>query len=328
MRYQKFVLSCIAMTCMAVGFSQHTVSGVVMEEDSKGGFTPLELVNVYWLGENSGTYTDSLGQFKLDAPDSTNHITGHGQLVVSYIGFEPDTIFVGDEHYVSIVLSDNTVLETVEVVHRKRTSEVSFLDPRLMENISAGELFKAACCNLSESFETNASVDVSIPDAVTGAKELRMLGLSGRYSMLSREFMPGIRGIAIPYGLLFTPGSWVESMQLTKGAGSVVNGYESISGQINIELKKPESNERLFLNGYINQMLRSELNANASFDVAPKAKTAILGHYSYLPKMNDNNNDGFSDNQVGDMVAIVNRWKFDNNQGINWSVGSRIYKRR
>lgn len=302
--------------------AQQTVSGVVLEEKANGSLRPLEFVNVYWLSESEGTYTDSTGQFSLKPPTAAKE-GGFidSRIVVSYVGYDPDTILVGQERYLSIVLKDNTTLETVEVVHRKRTTEVSFLDARLVENISQGELFKAACCNLSESFETNASVDVTVTDAISGAKELRMLGLSGRYSMMSREFMPGIRGLAIPYGMLYIPGSWVSSMQLTKGAGSVVNGYESISGQINIEWKKPEDNERFFLNGYVNEMLRTELNANGTVDISPTLQTTGLAHYSLLSRENDRNNDGFADNQTGDMLALANRWKFNNQRGLEGQIG-------
>jgi outer membrane receptor for ferrienterochelin and colicins len=292
--------------------AQHVVEGVVMEESANGEFTPLEFVHVVGFESQSGSYTDSTGYFKLELPGREEEEYHQDVIVVTYVGYAADTIHVNDQHYLSIVLKDNAVLDEVEVVYRKRTTEVSFLDPRLVQNISQGELFKAACCNLSESFETNASVDVNFTDAITGAKELQMLGLAGKYTMITREFMPGIRGIAVPYGLLYTPGSWIESMQVTKGAGSVVNGYESIAGQINVEWKKPEGDERLFVNAYVNEALRNEVNANASFDVSSKLQTAVLGHFSHYPKAFDRNNDGFADQPIGSLYVISNRWKYNN----------------
>ena len=304
-------------------YAQGKLQGVVMEESANGTLQPLEFVNVYWESESAATYTDSTGSFTLELPPG---VARGGfvsdPVIVSYVGYDPDTIQIGHERYVSIVLKGATTLDEVEVVYRQRTSEVSFLNPRLVENISQGELFKAACCNLSESFETNASVDVLVTDAVSGARELRMLGLAGKYSMISREGMPGIRGVGLPYGLLYTPGSWISSMQLTKGAGSVMNGYESIAGQINVEWKKPDDNEKLFLNGYFNEMLRNEVNANASFDVGTKHKTTVLGHFSNVPKMHDRNGDGFSDNQQGSLYAIANRWKFNNQKGLEGQLAA------
>jgi len=288
--------------------------GVVMEELSNGRLQPLEFVNIYWLGSKKSTTTDPSGYFRLDKDPSDV------RLVVSYVGYIPDTIAIRSNQFVNIVLKGGTVLNEVDVVYRKPTTEISYLDPRFIQSISQDELFKAACCNLSESFETNASVDVNFNDAVTGAKEIQMLGLSGRYSMLSQEFMPGIRGLGIPYGLLYTPGAWVESMQITKGAGSVVNGFESIAGQINVELKKPEAKERFFANGYVNDRNRYELNVVGALDISPKLSTSLLTHGSIVTQMSDRNDDGFTDLQEGELFVVANRWKFKNQKNLEGQV--------
>ncbi|MDX1476339.1 MAG: TonB-dependent receptor [Saprospiraceae bacterium] len=295
--------------------SPDLVRGVIMEESSNGRLSPLEFVHVFWEGATQGVYTDSTGYFEIGLSPETR------DLVVSYVGYDPDTITVGSELYMSITLSGYTTLDEVQVVYRKRTTEVSFLDPLLVQSISQDELFKAACCNLSESFETNASVDVSFSDAITGAKEIQMLGLAGKYTMISREFMPGIRGMAIPYGLLYTPGTWIQSMQVTKGAGSVVNGYESIAGQINVELQKPEDGIPIFLNAFVNEATRLELNATTSLEISPKVKTAILAHGSVYPKVFDHNHDGFADQPEGELYTFINRWKFDNQKGYRGQLG-------
>jgi outer membrane receptor protein involved in Fe transport len=286
------------------------IEGIVMEELANGKLQPLEFVNVYWLNSKVSTTTDSTGYFHMAKGQNST------KLVVSYVGYLPDTIPIRGNQFVNIVLKGGTVLDAVDVVYRKPTTEISYLDPRFVQSISQDELFKAACCNLSESFETNASVDVNFNDAVTGAKEIQMLGLAGRYSMLSQEFMPGIRGIGIPYGLLYTPGAWVESMQITKGAGSVVNGYESIAGQINVELKKPEEKERLFINGYVNDRNRYELNAVGAIDVSPRISTSLLTHGSVITRMSDRNDDGFTDVQEGELFVIGNRWKYHNRKNL------------
>ena len=120
--------------------------------------------------------------------------------------------------------------------------------------MAARQLTKAACCNLSESFETSPAVDVSYTDAVTGIKQIQLLGLAGSYTQITTENTPEIRGLVGSYGLTFIPGPWIEGIQLTKGTGSVVNGYESIAGQINVEEKKPDKMDRLLLNAYLNDL--------------------------------------------------------------------------
>lgn len=285
-----------------------SVKGIVMEEMLDGKLVPLEFVNVVWLQSNRATTTDSTGYFFIA------HGNGDGdQLIFQFLGFDPDTVTVSPGQYLSIVFKEQPkVLNEVVVAHKKRTTEVSFLDPLQMQSISKEELFKAACCNLSESFETNATVDVNFTDAVTGAKEIQMLGLSGKYSLISQEQMPGARGIAIPYGLLYTPGPWIESIQISKGAGSVLQGFESMTGQINVELKKPFEGDKFLVNGYFNEAYRSELNAMTRATLNPNLTTAIMGHYSTVPKQQDHNHDGFTDLPTGELITLLNRWDYHN----------------
>jgi outer membrane receptor for ferrienterochelin and colicin len=285
-----------------------SVKGVVMEQLLDGSLRPVEFVQVYWLNSKRNTTTDSTGYFFIPyAPEDGD------KLAFTYLGYEPDTVTVSPGKYVSVLFKEqNNVLGEVVVAHHKRTTEISFLDPLQVQNISKEELFKAACCNLSESFETNATVDVSFTDAITGAKEIQMLGLSGKYSLISEEQMPGIRGLAIPYGLLYTPGAWIESIQISKGAGSVQQGYESMTGQINVELKKPHEKEKFLINGFFNEAYRSELNLFTRFQLSPMFSTAIFGHYSLYPEKHDRNADGFADMPKGSLLTLANRWDYHN----------------
>ena len=189
-------------------------------------------------------------------------------------------------------------LNEVEVASRAKTAFVSRLSTVNTTQITSGELQKAACCNLSESFETSASVDVSYSDAVTGAKQIEMLGLAGSYTQMLAENMPSMRGLANSFGLTYVPGSWMESIQVSKGTSSVINGYESISGQINVEYKKPTGNERFFLNLFQNHMGRSEGNFNAKLKLSPRL-TMLLGHASVNAVAHDDNHDGFIDDAHG-----------------------------
>ncbi len=303
-------LLCLAffMFVMKATAQDISVRGIVMEEKQDGSLIPLEFVQVFWLQSGQNTTSDSTGYFFIA------HASGDGdQLGFRYLGYDPDTVKASPGQYLSVVFKEqNNILGEVVVAHHKRTTEISFLDPLQVQNISKEELFKAACCNLSESFETNATVDVSFTDAVTGAKEIQMLGLSGKYSLISQEQMPGIRGLAIPFGLLYTPGAWIESIQISKGAGSVIQGYESMTGQINVELKKPNDEDKLLLNGYFNESYRSELNLFTKAQVSPMFSTALLGHYSIYPKKHDRNGDGFADMPEGDLITLANRWDYHN----------------
>src|SRR5687768_3634343 len=153
-------------------------------------------------------------------------------------------------------------LDEVIIKQKQKSTTINMLDPIKTERIGQRELLKAACCNLSESFETTPSVDVAFTDAVSGYKQIQMLGLAGPYTLITRENIPDARGLSAVTGLTFTPGTWIEGMQLSKGTGSVVNGYESVAGQINVEWRKPfeEKEEKWHLNMYQNTQGRTEGN--------------------------------------------------------------------
>src|SRR5690606_32205270 len=202
---------------------------------------------VHWVEDRSiQVQTDSAGVFKIE------HQKPFKQLVISYVGYQPDTLSITNPHEVVVVTAKDQVLEEVTVSARRRSNYISALSPARLEVLTGQELFKAACCDLSESFATNASVDVVSSDAVTGSKQIQMLGLSGIYTQLTIENLPGPRGLASPLGLNSMAGPWIESIQISKGMGSVANGFESMSGQINVELKKPHNTDRLHVNAYVN----------------------------------------------------------------------------
>lgn len=318
------ILWVLAVFTVTAAMSQDiSVRGIVMEEKNDGSLVPLEFVQVYWLKSGTNTTTDSTGYFFIA------HGSADGdQLGFRYLGYEPDTVKAIPGQYISVLFKEqNTLLGEVVVAHRKRSTEISFLDPLQVQNVSREELFKAACCNLSESFETNATVDVSFTDAITGAKEIQMLGLSGKYSLISQEQMPGIRGLAIPYGLTYTPGAWIESIQISKGAGSVLQGYESMTGQINVELKKPNDVDKFFLNGYFNEAYRSELNLFTRTKLNQYFSTALLGHYSLYPKTHDRNHDGYKDMPEGDLITLASKWDYHNsNSGLEGQLTAQWLK--
>lgn len=284
------------------------VSGVVLYKN-QNKLAPVIGANVYWLNTAIGTTTDVNGEFIIDKVGAAN------KLVVSYVGFENDTIKVG-QGPITVVLKSSVELEGVDIVKRQKSTQISYLDPLKKETLGKPELQKAACCNLSESFETSPSVDVSFTDAVTGTKQIQMLGLAGSNVQISRENIPDVRGISSINGLTYVPGAWIESIQLNKGTGSVVNGFESIAGQINVELLKPENADRLFVNMYANQGGRLEGNLSlAKRFKNNKWSTGLLLHGVNHTIENDNNNDNFMDNPIGQGIIALNRWKYTGERG-------------
>ncbi len=299
---KSYIFVVLLLLFSAATFAQ-SVSGTVYElhEHHKH---PLPGVNIFWAGTNHGTVSDANGHFKIE-----NHHRHHA-LVFSFVGYKTDTVQVENSKNLEIVLSENKELAEVTIVEKNKGSYVSQIDPIYTQKINGHELHKAACCNLSESFETNASVDVTYTDAVTGAKQIKLLGLSGLYTSLQTENYPNLRGLATNYGLTYIPGPWMESIQVSKGASSVVNGYESITGQINVEYKKPSSEELLHLNLFAGDDSKLEFNMNTGINLSEHLSTGILFHAEDISKEIDHNHDGFLDHPLTEQYHLINRWQY------------------
>lgn len=306
--------------------AQH-IMGKIVGTDDKGKKEALPGANVYWLKTGIGTTTDLDGKFQLANPD-----TIPAQLIVSMMGFLSDTISVSEMNKMgfNIVLKNSVNLTAVEVSEKQSTTLNKLFTPINTEVISGKELLKAACCNLSESFSTNASVDVAFTDAVSGAKKIQMLGLDGVYTQVLSENMPMLRGLSAAYGLNYIPGTWVENILVTKGTGSVVNGYESISGQINLEFLKPqEQKHRFFINVYGNQKGRAEANIHASKKINEKLSTMLFTHASSNTMRQDMNKDDFLDMPLTQQYSAFNRWDFHNQKNFEMQFGVKgLYETR
>lgn len=296
----------------------HIIHGTVLGINASGDKEALVGASVELIGSDVGVVTDVNGSFSIHNHNASNKI------LISYLGYETQAVDLEDGKYLTITLADGIQLKEFEVVYQKRSTEISFINPLRSETITRDELCKAACCNLSESFETNPSVDISYNDAVTGTSQIQMLGLAGQYVQITRELIPDIRGLNTAYGLSMTPGPWIESIQLIKGIGSVVNGYEGMAGQINVELKKPDVGEDFFLNGYLNNGGRVELNTNFRKELNPYVSTAILASGKRINRANDNNDDGFVDMPLENDYLLVNRWSFNTNVGITAQLGAKL----
>lgn len=179
-----------------------------------------------------------------------------------------------------------------------------------VELIGKDQLIRAACCNLGESFTTNPSVDVSYSDAATGAKQIKLLGLSGTYVQMLTENMPNLRGASLPYSLGFVPGPWMQSIQVSKGASSVKNGYESTTGQINIEYLKPQATDGVRANAYLDSELKQEANVDGSIHLNDRLSTSLLLHFENRQMDHDGNGDGFMDMPKLRQYNLMHRWAY------------------
>ena len=284
-------------------FSQEKVTGTITENVNNKE-VPLSGANVYWLNTQIGTVTDFDGNFEIAYKPE------YKKMVISYVGYKTDTISVNAQKRITHSLTSTANLDEVTVTARQKASSRSFIQSANVLNVSSAELLKAACCNLAESFETNPSIDVNFSDAISGTRQIKMLGLTSPYILITTENVPSIRGASQTYGLSFIPGTWVESIQITKGAGSVTNGYESIAGQINAELQKPSTDDRLFVNAYGAGNGRFELNTHLNTKVTERWSTGLYIHGNLRETELDKNDDSFLDAPLMQQVNVMNRWQY------------------
>ncbi|MDB0614524.1 TonB-dependent receptor [Tenacibaculum dicentrarchi] len=294
----------ILILISSVTFSQSEFKGMIMDKNNQKNNLGVYGASVHWLDTNVGVTTNEKGWFTIP------YKTEYKKLVISFVGFKTDTITINSLKPIHHFLKESNALNEVVVKSKKSATQKSYLASQNLVTINSAELLKSACCNLAESFETNPSIDVNYSDALTGTKQIQMLGLTSPYLLITQENIPSIRGASQAFGLSFTPGTWVESIQITKGAGSVVNGYESISGQINAELVKPFTNHRFFANAYASAGGRVELNTHFNQKISDKWQTGIYIHGNSRNQKFDNNKDGFLDNPLAKQINVMNRWEY------------------
>jgi len=301
----KYIFIIISLLLSTVLMAADKITGYVTDEDKQ----PLIGANVHWHETHRGVTTDENGYFEIDRRSNEK------SLMVSYIGYSSITLTIEDQTKpLHITLKSDVELDEVVVSERKiglLSSRTSVLQS---QKITYEELGRAACCNLAESFETNPSVDVSYSDASTGARQIKLLGLSGAYVQMLTENIPNFRGAAALYGLDYVPGPWMESIQISKGTSSVKNGYEAIAGQINVEYKKPFLADILSANVFASDAGRYEANADATWHLNENLYTGFFVHYSQEKKQHDVNGDGFLDIPLKEQINVMNRWQHRTNR--------------
>ncbi|TXD46830.1 carboxypeptidase-like regulatory domain-containing protein [Polaribacter sp. IC073] len=305
---KKYLLSSFVLLFPIFLFAQTNVKGMIMDKQNPKDNLGVSGATVNWLNTNIGAITNEKGWFTIP------YNKEYKKLVVSYIGYKTDTLIINNLDVIHHFITSESALEEITIRAKRDAIQKSLFATANTFTVNNDELLKAACCNLAESFETNPSIDVSFSDALTGTRQIQMLGLKSPYLQIMQENIPSIRGAAQAFGLTFTPGTWVESIQITKGAGSVVNGYESISGQINAELVKPFSDNKFFLNAYSSLNGRLELNTHFNERISDKWQTGLYIHGNYRGEKFDKNNDNFLDAPLANQINVMNRWQYTDAQ--------------
>lgn len=319
--YLLFVMMCL---CGIYAGAEEINGRVFFNTDGKQ--EPASFAAIAWLQGKTSVDANADGVFAINVKKA-KEVT----LIASFIGYTKDTVVVikngvnlFPDGNITFTLKDENELNTLVVTGKQEANYLSKMNPIRTEVISAAGLCKMACCNLAESFENSASVSVGYSDAITGAKQIRLLGLSGSYTQMLDENRPVMRGMASPFGLSYIPGQWLESIQIAKGPSSVINGLEAITGQINMEHRKPTAENPFFLNLFLNSNLRAEANVASSLKLNDKWSTVIMGHASLDSKKHDGNHDGFRDEPLTRQFNFDNRWLYMASSGVQVRFGAKF----
>ena len=324
MKTNKIILITLFLLSFATTvFAQGFIEGTVYEEAENGKRTPLPGVNVYWKIVNEGTVTDANGHYKIPLHERI------GCLVFSCISYENDTVhhMVEPAHYDHVFQAVH-MLNEVEIAARQKATYINPIKAIAIQEITSENLKRAACCTLAGSFENNASVDVDYSDAVTGAKQIQLLGLSGIYTQMMTEIIPNFRGLASTFGLNYVPGNWMNGIQVSKGTSSVRNGYESITGQINVDYKEPlkDKSEKVFFNLYGNTMAMTDFNFNVRTKVGKQDGIMLFGHVSHNHMKMDGNNDSFMDDPMTTQYNVFLRYNHPHTGRFGCKLGIKALK--
>lgn len=316
-KYVLFVLAAMFLFVSAESFSQSSIKGMVygMNENKK---EPLDAAVVKWMGTTKGTITEPNGSFELSAEG----ITGK-RLLISYTGYTSDTIEITTETSIEVVLIPNSTTATINVEDNKKSTHFGNLNAKT-EIITSQELVKDACCDLAGCFGRNSSVEVAVTDIITDSKELKILGLEGAYTQLLVDNMPLLTGLNTKYGVSSIPGTLIDRITISKGSNSVLQGYESISGIMNVLLRDYDNSDRLLINGFMNSMLEKQFNLNFVNPMNKKLSTILSLHTVQKSNPMDDNSDSFLDNPLTTRYVLYNKWKY-HDEKTEFNVAGRYW---
>ncbi|MBC7873531.1 MAG: TonB-dependent receptor [Ferruginibacter sp.] len=293
---------------LPLGSAAQIISGRVVNSNNQ----PLPGASIFFLNNKKGVNADEEGRF------SINKMATAEKLVASHTGYASDTLDIRTATAILFVLKEKSNLQEVVIRAEKDGIIQSNLNPIKTEILTSVELKKSACCDLAGCFETQASVQPQTTNVITNAKELRILGLSGVYNQVLIDGFPMIQGLSFTYGISGIPGTLVDNIYISKGANSVLQGHESISGQINVETKKPNASEKLFANVYINSFLEKHLNLATNFK-AGKWHSLLAFHTVQPAGKTDRDQDNFLDLPLLTRYMVMNKWKIGKEKDWGWS---------
>lgn len=308
MKYFLFIVGLL----FPVVVSAQSISGKVTTFNKE----PLTGASVSWLGTSMGVTTGDKGEFEISSVDISDK-----KLIASYVGYSSDTIEITEQNTVEFRLQEARMLSEVVVEGQRDGVIISDIDPIKTEQITQTELRKAACCDLAGCFETQTTVQPQTTNVVANSKELRILGLSGVYNQVLIDGFPLIQGLSYTYGISSIPGTLVDNISVSKGANSVLQGFESISGQINVATKEPDNTDRLLLNVYMNSFFEKHVNANYAFRQGKWSNLAAFHMVQPADKI-DRDDDNFLDLPLLTRYMISNKWKYGMER--EWGWNSRI----
>jgi outer membrane receptor for ferrienterochelin and colicin len=299
-------------------FTINTYSQIIQGKVHGKNNENLPGVTIKWINTSIGTLTDNNGIFELSSENISDK-----RIVASYLGYENDTVSVRDKSYIEIQLVKPVTTDIIVVEEQRNSSYIQNIDTKT-EVITQMELKKDACCDLSGCFGKNASVDVAVTDILTNTKELKVLGLEGEYTQILVDNLPLVTGLNSKYSVTSIPGTLINKITISKGSNSVIQGYESISGIMNVLLKDYHSSERLMANGFMNSMLEKQFNLNAGQKFG--GWHSLLS-FQTVQKSNriDENNDGFLDFPLITRYMLFNKWNFgeDEDDETNVTIGAK-----
>ena len=314
---KKSIIILLAILCLPLMVSAQKLSGKVVDSTTQ---QPLIGASLFWKNTTAGATTSATGEFTI------KRVHGFETLVVNYLGYDSLEMEIADRDMDNITIElkasavdiDAVVIESAQRGNYAKTTGIT-----RDEQISFAGLCKMACCSLAESFENSASVTVGYSDAISGARQIKMLGLAGTYTQILDENRPIMQGAGAAYGLSYTPGMWLNSIQVSKGVSSVTAGHEAITGQINLEHRKPTDDERLFLNLYFDSELRPEVNISSAIPLTKdkSLSTVIMAHGSMHPMSHDGNGDNFVDMPKSHQINVANKWLWQTEKGVQLRWG-------
>ncbi len=314
---KKLIIIFLAILCLPFVASAQRLTGKVVDSATQ---QPLIGASLFWKNTTAGATTSATGDFVI------KRVHGFETLVVNYLGYDTVEMEINDKEIdnITIELKASAVdIDAVVIESAQRGNYAKSTGITRDEQISFAGLCKMACCSLAESFENSASVTVGYSDAISGARQIKMLGLAGTYTQILDENRPIMQGAGAAYGLSYTPGMWLNSIQVSKGVSSVTAGHEAITGQINLEHRKPTDDERLFLNLYFDSELRPEINVSSAIPLTKdkSLSTVIMAHGSMHPMAHDENGDTFVDMPKSHQINVANKWLWQTEKGVQLRWG-------